>query len=94
MTTEKNFPGKLTYSVAEATQVIGVGRTFLYRLSGAGILNPRKIGKKTVFLVSEINDYVASLPKAEIKPDPNRRISSSEERAASRRKSTSEAASC
>ncbi len=60
---------KRTYSVAEAMEVIGIGRTNLYRLSGAGVLQPRKIGKKTVFLVDEVHDYIASLPMAHIRPD-------------------------
>lgn len=68
MTGNIRKPLKLTYSVAEAMEVIGIGRTTLYRLSGAGTLKPRKLGKKTVFLVEEVHQYVASLPKANLQP--------------------------
>ena len=74
MTTKTEPVVKLTYTVTEAAQAIGIGRTNLYRLSGAGILRPRKLGKKTVFLVSDVHDYVASLPRADIRPDPHRNI--------------------
>jgi len=66
------YANKLTYSVAEAMEVIGIGRTNLYRLSGARVLRPRKIGNRTVFLVEDVNNYIANLPEARLRPDPRR----------------------
>jgi hypothetical protein len=39
----------------------GLGRTFLYKLFQTGQLTPRKAGKRTLILVSELEEYLKNL---------------------------------
>lgn len=41
----------------------GIGRTSLYKLFTEGKLTPRKAGKRTLILVSELEAYLKNLPK-------------------------------
>jgi len=43
-------------------EMSGLGRTFLYRLFQDGKLTPRKAGKRTLIMVSELQGYLESLP--------------------------------
>ena len=55
---------KRAYTVNEVIREIGIGRSKLYAEIKAGKLTPRKIGKKTVFLAQDVEDYLNALPKA------------------------------
>jgi hypothetical protein len=44
----------------------GLGTTKLYELIGAGILDARKAGSRTLITAESLNRYIASLPKANI----------------------------
>lgn len=55
---------KLAYTVNELTRELGIGRSKLYKEIGDGKICPRKIGKKTVFLVDEVRRYINTLPMA------------------------------
>jgi len=55
---------KSAYTVNETIREIGIGRSKLYSEIKEGKITPRKIGKKTIFLAQEIEDYLNSLPKA------------------------------
>ena len=57
----------ITYTLAEATKVSGISRTGLYRLIGAGKLDARKAGGRTLILASSLRGYIASLPVADIR---------------------------
>ncbi len=65
-------PMKLVYSVNETMEVLGVGRTTVYRLIGDKKLEAYKIGKKTVIKAEDLKALVDSLPKADIAPDFSR----------------------
>ena len=54
---------KLTLTVNEATALTGLGRSTIYRLINDGKLKPRKVGKRTLFLMSEIRDFIENLPE-------------------------------
>jgi predicted DNA-binding transcriptional regulator AlpA len=41
----------------------GLGRSTLYKLFNEGKLTPRKSGKRTLILVSELESYLKNLPK-------------------------------
>lgn len=58
---------KLAVSVQEGADMIGVSRAYLYRLFGQGVLTPRKVGRKSLLMVSDLEGYLASLPKAEVR---------------------------
>ena len=54
---------KHAYTVNEALREIGIGRSKLYAEIKAGKLTPRKIGKKTIFLAKDLQEYLEALPK-------------------------------
>ncbi len=56
----------LVYMIAEAKRAIAVGTTTLYRLIGAGTLDARKSGNRTVITAASLRAYAENLPKAEI----------------------------
>lgn len=47
-------------SVAEATQMIGLGKTTIYELIGEGKLQTRKIGNRRLILVSSLRELAAA----------------------------------
>jgi predicted DNA-binding transcriptional regulator AlpA len=57
---------KQAYTVNETIKEIGIGRSKLYAEIKDGKITPRKIGKKTIFLAKDIEDYLNALPKANV----------------------------
>lgn len=55
----------ISMNIAQAVEMSGLSRSALYKLFKAGKITPRKNGKRTLVLVSELQSYVESLPKAE-----------------------------
>lgn len=53
----------IAVTISEAMEISGLGRTYLYRLFNEGKLTPRKAGKRTLILVSELEAYLNNLPK-------------------------------
>ena len=53
---------KIAVTLPEATALSGIGRSSLYKLFNEGKLTPRKAGKRTLILVTELEDYLKSLP--------------------------------
>ena len=57
---------RLSYSVQEAAEVTGVGRSLLYEEIAAGHLVARKVGsKRTVILAADLEAWLNALPIAE-----------------------------
>ena len=54
---------KIAVSLPEATALSGIGRSSLYKLFNEGKLTPRKSGKRTLVLVTELENYLKNLPK-------------------------------
>ena len=48
--------------IADAARMVGLGRTSLYAAIGNGKLKTRKAGRRTIVEVSELRQFVASLP--------------------------------
>jgi predicted DNA-binding transcriptional regulator AlpA len=61
---EVNAMTPIAVNIPQAAAMIGIARSSLYRLFQDGQLTPRKSGKRTLVLVSDIERYVANLPKA------------------------------
>ena len=53
---------KIAVTIPEATERTGIGRTTLYKLFSTRKLTPRKLGKRTLILVDELDQLVKSLP--------------------------------
>jgi hypothetical protein len=54
---------KLAYSIAELTQISGVGRSFLYEEIKAGRLIVTKAGRRSLVLHGDAMAWLTSLPK-------------------------------
>lgn len=55
---------KLAFTVPEACEFSGLGRSSLYRLFERGILTPRKAGRRTLILREDLEAYIRNLPAA------------------------------
>src|SRR3954447_6983760 len=53
--------GRLLLTFDEAADMLGIGRTSLYRLVWAGRLTPVRIGRSVRFSVAQLEVFVASL---------------------------------
>jgi predicted DNA-binding transcriptional regulator AlpA len=52
---------KVAYSVNETLDLLSIGRTTLYRLIATADLKPTKLGKKTLFLATDLAGLVERL---------------------------------
>lgn len=53
---------KISMTIDDAVQYCGIGRTKLYELVKDGMLTPKKVGRRTIILTEQLDDYVRSLP--------------------------------
>lgn len=53
-----NTPEPLAYSVADACRVSSLGKTQIYALIGAGRLESRKVGKRTLILAVSLRALI------------------------------------
>ena len=53
----------LAYTIAEACEVSGVGRTTIYKAIKSGKLIARKFGRRTIILADDLAAWLRSLPK-------------------------------
>ena len=58
---------QLLYTVGEACRTLSIGRTKFYALVASGEIPIRKIGTKTLVASSDLRDWVARIPKVEIR---------------------------
>lgn len=56
----------IAYTITDAIKVSGIGRTSLYELIGAGKIDARKSGGRTIILAESLRSYIANLPSADI----------------------------
>ena len=49
-------------SIEQVCRVSGVGKTKLYELIAAGTLKSRKVGRRRLVLLTDLNDFLQSLP--------------------------------
>lgn len=52
---------KRALSVDEVNRLTGLGRTKIYELMNAGVLPARKLGRKTLILGSDLENFLAGL---------------------------------
>lgn len=60
---------KIAVTIKEAAALSGIGRSSLYKLFNEGKLTPRKSGKRTLIIVTELESYVKSLPAGGLSHD-------------------------
>lgn len=49
---------KLSYTIQEACQAIGIGRTSIYKFISAGVLKTFKIGARTLIDANDLKSFV------------------------------------
>ena len=52
---------KPTYSITEAAEALNLGRTKVYELIRQGELKARKIGKRTIILKDDLENFLKNL---------------------------------
>ena len=57
----------IAYTVDDASRIAGIGVTKLYEEIGAGALDARKAGRRTVIMAASLDAYLANLPSAKIR---------------------------
>ena len=55
---------KLSVTINQACNMTGLGRSTIYRLFEEGQLKKRKVGKRTLILIKDLEAYVNSLTEA------------------------------
>ena len=53
---------KIAVTIPEAVEMTGISRTTLYKLFSEGKLTRRKMGKRSLVLIEDLERYVKSLP--------------------------------
>lgn len=53
---------KLAVSVVEASKLVGISRSKMYLALACGQLSGRKVGRRTIILMSDIERWVQNLP--------------------------------
>ena len=52
------FPEPIAYSINDACKVVGLGRTYLYKMINDGRLEVRKVGKRTLIPASSLRRLI------------------------------------
>jgi excisionase family DNA binding protein len=60
---------RLAFSIKEAAAVSGIGRTAIFAAIKAGRLIARKNGRRTLIASSDLQQFIASLPKVDRSDD-------------------------
>jgi len=53
---------RLAFSLADAASAIGVGKSTLHELIATGKLRVRKLGRRSLVLREDLEEYIQSLP--------------------------------
>ena len=56
----------LSYTISGFCEATGLSRATVYRLFQAGVITPRKAGARTLIMRADVEEYLQSLPEAEI----------------------------
>ncbi len=55
-------------SIAQTTRLLGIGRSTLYCIIKDGRLPVRKLGKRTLIMREDLDQFIAELPRAGRQP--------------------------
>ena len=59
----ENILSKKAYTISQAVEALGLGKTSLYNQIKIGKIRPRKFGNRTLIPVSEIDKWLNELPE-------------------------------
>ncbi|WP_428489546.1 helix-turn-helix domain-containing protein [Rhodopila sp.] len=57
----------LAYTITDCIRISGLGRTTLYEAIGAGKIEARKAGGRTLIMADSLRAFIAGLPAADIR---------------------------
>lgn len=57
---------RLAVPIPEAEQMLGVRRSTIYKLMGAGSISSRKVGRRTLITTASIRSFLEGAPSADI----------------------------
>lgn len=57
----------LAFTIPTAVKASGIGRTRMYELIGAGTIEARKAGTRTLVMTDSLRAYLSTLPPAAIR---------------------------
>ena len=60
------MPEIIAFTIPDAAKAAGLGRTTIYELIGAGHIEARKAGGRTLVVANSLRHYIAGLPPAKI----------------------------
>ena len=63
-------PLRLALTIPEAAKAAGIGRSSLYEEIAKGRLQARKMGRRTIILIDELNRWLSTLPSNDILSGP------------------------
>ena len=58
----KKYPLQLAYSVEQAAQILGIGKTKLYELIGSSEIEAKKYGRRTLIPFKSMKMWLENLP--------------------------------
>lgn len=61
------FEGAICGDAHKVYEIFSISRAELYRLAGRGLIRVKKLGRKTMWDLRSIADFIATLPDAELK---------------------------
>lgn len=64
----------LAHTIADAAKVSGIGRSSLYEAIGAGKIEARKAGGRTLILAESLRSFISGLPAADIRTGQSKGI--------------------
>lgn len=56
---------RIALTISDAVSYSGIGRSSLYKLFSEGKIVPRKAGKRTLILRSDLDEFILNLPSAQ-----------------------------
>lgn len=62
---------RIFYSINEVSYMLGLGRTFIYKLLEKGKLRAKKEEKRTMIFAESVAHYIQALDDWKSGPDPN-----------------------
>lgn len=53
----------IAVTIPKAGEILGLGRSTIYKLIKEGQIKPKKVGKRTLILVEDLRSFIKSCPE-------------------------------
>ena len=65
---------KLSLSIEDTQAATGLGRTKLYSLINSGAIKARKIGRRTIIIKDDLEDFLSNLEEYPVKSPESKNV--------------------